>query len=133
MIFVDPLFQRALVRTSKELGIPVIYDEIFVGLYRLGPETAISLLHETPDISCYGKLLSGGIAPIALTLSTEAIFESFKGTQKIDSLLHGHSYTAYPVGCWASVQALEFYKSHANYNSASNTFADLWNEEVWRY
>lgn len=154
MIFIDPLFQRALVRVCKRLQIPVIYDEIFVGLYRLGPESTTALLHETPDISCFGKLLSGGVTPIAVTLSTEVrwlplfgvyadcpsifffffctqeIFETFKGTQKIDCLLHGHSYTAFPVGCWAAVQALQYYKTHENYDPSSNRFANLWDAEV---
>jgi len=44
MVLIDPLFQRALVRVCRKLQIPVIYDEIFVGLYRLGQESASSFL-----------------------------------------------------------------------------------------
>ena len=89
MVFIDPLFQRALVRVCKRRGIPVIYDEVFVGLYRLGPETTSTLLHEKPDIACYAKLLTGGITPIAATLTTEVFLpltSSFCGSLKCPPL-----------------------------------------------
>jgi dethiobiotin synthetase/adenosylmethionine--8-amino-7-oxononanoate aminotransferase len=46
---------------------------------------------------------------MALTLTTEAVFEAFHGTNKSDALLHGHSYTANPLGCAAAVHALKAY------------------------
>jgi hypothetical protein len=38
-----------------------------------------------------------GTLPLAATLATEEVFEAFKGAKK-DALLHGHSYTAHPIG-----------------------------------
>ena len=35
---------------------------------------------------------------MAVTLSTEEVFESFLGDNKAEALLHGHSYTAHPIG-----------------------------------
>ncbi|EPS97686.1 hypothetical protein FOMPIDRAFT_1052243, partial [Fomitopsis schrenkii] len=62
MIFVDPLFQRVLIDTVRAsdahpprnggwFGLPVILDEVFVGLYRLGLRTTGPLLGVNPDIS----------------------------------------------------------------------------------
>ena len=34
MLMPDPLFQRTLVRLCKAMGVPVVYDEVFAGLYR---------------------------------------------------------------------------------------------------
>ena len=35
---VDPLFQRVLVKECKRQKIPVIFDEVFTGFWRLGCE-----------------------------------------------------------------------------------------------
>lgn len=111
MIFVDPLFQRVLVdavrnrEKSSKLegntwkGVPVIYDEVFVGLYRLGHLSTSAVLGTYPDISVHAKMLTGGLVPMAATLAREGIFEAFLGDSKDQALLHGHSYTAYPIGC----------------------------------
>lgn len=41
------------------------------------------MLGQAPDIACYAKLLTGGVAPLAVTLSTEAVFDAFKGDSKV--------------------------------------------------
>jgi len=61
----------------------VIYDEVFTGCWRLGVPTGGQLLGEAPDIACYAKLLTGGVAPLAVTLSSEAVFDAFKGDSKV--------------------------------------------------
>ncbi|KAM0791955.1 hypothetical protein ACM66B_004206 [Microbotryomycetes sp. NB124-2] len=114
MVFVDPLYQRVLidvVRTNRKLfpstaetgwqGLPVIFDEVFVGLRRLGRVSASTFLGSLtkPDIACYAKILTGGLVPMAVTLATSSIFDAFMGKQKVDALLHGHSYTAHAIGC----------------------------------
>lgn len=38
MHFIDPLFQRVLVRECQSRKIPVIFDEVFTGFWRLGAE-----------------------------------------------------------------------------------------------
>ncbi|KEP52269.1 adenosylmethionine-8-amino-7-oxononanoate aminotransferase [Rhizoctonia solani 123E] len=117
MLFVDPLFQRILVDTVREssdlfktgqpkahgewVGLPIIFDEVFTGFHRIGPLTPASMLETTPDIGVYAKILTGGVVPLSATLTTESIFSAFNfpGAKKIDALLHGHSYSAHPVGC----------------------------------
>ncbi len=124
MIFVDPLFQHILTTTvrasdlfcppsSKETdwkGLPVITDEVFTGLYRLGVERSSTLLGIEPDISVYAKLLTGGLVPLAVTLSTESIFQTFYQSEKKDALLHGHSYTAHPIGTSVALASLKTYE-----------------------
>ncbi|KAH7166482.1 hypothetical protein EDB81DRAFT_918936 [Dactylonectria macrodidyma] len=128
MIFVDPLFQRTLVnvvRRSPHLfatsgdsqsssqegdanwsGLPVVFDEVFTGLYRLGRYTASSLIGVHPDVSVHAKLLTGGLVPLCTTLASDSVFEAFISDDKSDALLHGHSYTAHPVGCQVAVESL---------------------------
>ena len=111
MHFIDPLFQRMLVREGKLRRIPIIFDEIFVGCYRLGEPSVTKLLHCEPDISCYSKMLSGGLLPLAAVLANEATFQKFENRDTRSSLLHGHSYTAYPVGCHVALNAMERYEA----------------------
>ncbi|KAK2811204.1 hypothetical protein FQN50_002301 [Emmonsiellopsis sp. PD_5] len=123
VIPVDPLFQHSLVEVVREnpglfgqgqkhapdpiqssqgsawSGLPVIFDEVFTGLYRLGRFSSASFLDVHPDISVHAKLLTGGLLPLCVTLASEDIFNAFSSKHKMDALLHGHSYTAHAVGC----------------------------------
>lgn len=38
---IDPLFQRMLVRECQSRKIPVIFDEVFTGFWRLGAEVGL--------------------------------------------------------------------------------------------
>jgi len=127
-IISDPLFQRTLVnvvRHSPQLfypsgstasgraadetswtGLPVIFDEVFTGIYRLGRFTASSFLGVHADISVHAKLLTGGLLPLCATLASESIFNAFGSDEKSDALLHGHSYTAHAVGCQVALETL---------------------------
>ncbi|KAH7927967.1 PLP-dependent transferase [Leucogyrophana mollusca] len=112
MIFVDPLFQRIMVEVVRDSKIfqsplPVIFDEVFVGLYRLGHQSSGPLLGVNPDISVYAKILTGGLLPLGVTLASDRIFQAFYSTNKTDALLHGHSYTAHAVGCQVANTTLD--------------------------
>ncbi|TBU27078.1 onanonoxo-7-onima-8-eninoihtemlysoneda [Dichomitus squalens] len=136
MIFVDPLFQRVLIdvvrgtpsssATSEWSGLPIIFDEVFVGFYRLGFPTTHPLLGTTPDISVHAKILTGGLVPLAVTLASDSIYRAFLSDDKADALLHGHSYTAYPVGCEVARETLEIVDKLAA--------SDAWSEarEKWK-
>jgi dethiobiotin synthetase/adenosylmethionine--8-amino-7-oxononanoate aminotransferase len=126
MMFADPLFQRCLVDAVRGIdpnmdsaramdaqgadkdwqGMPVIFDEVFTGLYRLGRFDAAGFLGTDPDIVVNAKLLTGGLLPLCTTTASEAIFEAFLGADKSDALLHGHSYTAHAIGCSVANESL---------------------------
>ena len=116
MLFVDPLFQRVLVDTVRNQssghsrktwsGMPVIFDEVFIGLNRVGVQSSGPLLGVDPDIAVYAKALTGGLVPLAVTLASNPVFEAFLTNQKADALLHGHSYTAHAVGCEVANETL---------------------------
>jgi dethiobiotin synthetase/adenosylmethionine--8-amino-7-oxononanoate aminotransferase len=108
MVFVDPLFQRVLIDAARARGLPVVFDEVFAGLWRLGLRSAAPLLGgANPDVAVYGKVLTGGLVPLAVTLASEDVFRAFEGTSKAEALLHGHSYSAYAVGCEVANAALD--------------------------
>ncbi|KAI0903091.1 bifunctional dethiobiotin synthetase/adenosylmethionine-8-amino-7-oxononanoate aminotransferase [Ustulina deusta] len=131
MVLVDPLFQRTLVHVVRQnaslfgpdnlpshpndnktwRGLPVVFDEVFTGIYRLGRPTAAALLDSHPDISVHAKLLTGGLVPLCVTLASECIFNAFASEEKSDALLHGHSYTAHAVGCQVAIESLNQLRS----------------------
>lgn len=87
-------------------GLPVVFDEVFTGLYRLGRVSSSALLGVHPDVSVHAKLLTGGLVPLCTTAASASVFAAFAGADKTDALLHGHSYTAHPVGCQVAVESL---------------------------
>ncbi|EEA26644.1 hypothetical protein EYB25_002321 [Talaromyces marneffei] len=143
MLFADPLFQRCLidvVRSTPDLfgstsvptetttnwaGLPVIFDEVFTGLYRLGRRTSASFLAVDADISVHAKLLTGGLIPLAVTLASKEIFDAFLSCEKSDALLHGHSYTAHPIGCHVAKTSLRMMMEMEN-RGDWNSFQKLW-------
>ena len=60
MLLVDPLYQHVLGTEVQARGLPLVLDEVFAGLWRLGVASAgRDLLGLTPDIACYSKLVRG--------------------------------------------------------------------------
>ncbi|GIZ37873.1 hypothetical protein CKM354_000130400 [Cercospora kikuchii] len=149
MLFADPLFQRCLVEVARTFynesfeptaiptasastndaldwqGMPVIFDEVFTGLYRLGRFSAASFLGVQPDIVVNAKLLTGGLLPLCTTTASNAIFEAFLSNDKTDALLHGHSYTAHPVGCAVANESLRTFDNLES-SGAWDTFKQDW-------
>ncbi|KAG9455961.1 hypothetical protein H6P81_000469 [Aristolochia fimbriata] len=135
MHLIDPLFQRILVSECRSQKIPVIFDEVFTGFWRLGAESAAELLGCTPDIACYAKLMTGGIVPLAATLASDAIFNAFKGDSKLLALLHGHSYSGHAMGCTAAVKAIDWFRNPlTNFNLTSEgrrlRLKELWDNRL---
>lgn len=133
MQMIDPLYQRILVRECKCRKIPVIFDEVFTGFWRLGIETAAEMLCCEPDIACFAKLMTGGIIPLAATLASEATFEAFTGDSKLKALLHGHSYSAHAMGCAAAVKSIKWFKdckTNMNLIPESRLLEELWDVEL---
>lgn len=133
MHMIDPLFQRVLVHECRSRKIPVIFDEVFTGFWRLGVETTAELIHCVPDIACFGKLMTGGIIPLSVTLATNAVFDSFMGDSKLKALLHGHSYSAHAMGCAAAVKSIQWFKdpcSNPNITSDGRLLRELWDDAL---
>jgi len=85
---------------------------VFSGLHRFGYHSAASVLNHTPDIAVYAKILTGGLLPMSTTLASTSIFNAFLSDKKVDALLHGHSYTANPVGCSVALESIKMVERH---------------------
>jgi len=83
---------------AREVGAKVLFDEVLTGCHRTGTPLAAHAEGVMPDIVALAKGLTGGYLPLAATLATEEIFNSFQGDTE-RTFFHGHSYTANPLGC----------------------------------
>ncbi|WKK60280.1 adenosylmethionine--8-amino-7-oxononanoate transaminase [Sphingobacterium sp. BN32] len=97
----------ALMAYCKSKGILLIQDEVFVGFGRTGTLFAANQLTESPDIMCFSKGLTGGTMPMGITSCTEELYQAFYSDEKMKAFFHGHSFTASPIACAASLASLD--------------------------
>lgn len=107
-------FLSALCRMFRERGIPVIFDEVMTGFGRTGSFFAYQQTGFLPDLICLSKGITGGIMPLAVTIASNDLFDSFLGNDFSTALAHGHSYTANPVACAAALASLDLHESTAS-------------------
>lgn len=120
MVFQHPEFLHHLGTLAKSHGIPLIFDEVFTGMGRLGTPFAFHKLGISPDIICLAKGITGGTLPLALTVATEDIFSRFLSDDAGKALLHGHSFTANPAGCAAALATLDIYDQEELWQRAND-------------
>ncbi len=95
-----------LIACCQENQILCIADEVMTGFGRTGTYFACEQLESKPDLFCLSKGLTGGTMPLGVTTCHEKIFEAFLSDDKLKTLYHGHSFTANPVACSASLASL---------------------------
>ena len=88
-------------------NVVLIYDEIITGFGRLGTMFASEYFAAPPDITCCGKGMSGGYAPLAAILIRDRIADAFYGeADEHREFHHGHTYAGNPVACAAGIAAI---------------------------
>jgi len=78
---------------------------------------AFACQHESvqPDFLCLAKGLTGGYLPMAATLTTQRVFDSFLGDyEEFKTFFHGHSYTGNQLGAAAALASLDILQSRAS-------------------
>lgn len=99
-----------LTRTAaacRKHGALLILDEVATGFGRTGTLFACQREGVTPDLLCIAKGLTGGYLPVAATLATDRIYETFLGRyDEYRHFFHGHTYTGNALGCAAALATL---------------------------
>ncbi|WP_449436314.1 aminotransferase class III-fold pyridoxal phosphate-dependent enzyme [Pedobacter steynii] len=96
-----------LIEACQKHGILTIADEVMTGFGRTGKYFSCEALNTRPDIFCLSKGLTGGTMPMGITTCNKKIFDAFWSDDKLKTLYHGHSFTANPVTCAASLASLD--------------------------
>ena len=105
-IYEAQLLDELLAEVAGE-GILCIADEVLTGFGRTGRLFAGEYLRSRADIICLSKGLTGGTMALGVTAVTERLFEAFLSDDKKKTLFHGHSFTANPIACAASLASLD--------------------------
>lgn len=104
-------FQEKIGKVCKKYNVLLVLDEIATGFGRLGSLVEYASQKNKPDIVCYGKMLTAGYLPMAVTLTTKKIYESFLGKYSdMKHLYHGHTFTGNPLACAVANKNLQLYK-----------------------
>lgn len=102
-----PQFLQALAQKAQASGALLILDEVMTGFGRTGALFACIKAGITPDLICLSKGLTGGFMALSVTVATDAIHQAFVGDDLAQAFLHGHSFTANPLGCAAALASLD--------------------------
>lgn len=104
-------YQRKVAKICRDHDVLLVLDEIATAFGRLGSMIEYLAQRSQPDIVCFGKALTGGYFPLAVTMTTDRIFSAFLGKYSDNrQLYHGHTFTGHPVGCAAALANIELYE-----------------------
>jgi adenosylmethionine-8-amino-7-oxononanoate aminotransferase len=123
-LVVEPLVQgadgmivqpRGYLKSLRELcdreGALLVCDEVATGFGRTGTMFAVEQEGVVPDLMTVAKGITGGYLPLAATLATERVFESFLGPfESRRTFFHGHTYCGNPLACAAAVASMRLFR-----------------------
>jgi adenosylmethionine---8-amino-7-oxononanoate aminotransferase len=106
---------KGYLRRLRELcdreGALLVCDEVATGFGRTGTMFAVEQEGVLPDLMTVAKGITGGYLPLAATLATERVYESFLGPfASKRTFFHGHTYTGNPLACAASIASLRLFR-----------------------
>ena len=97
-------YLKGLRDLCDEFGVLLIADEIATGFGRTGKMFACDHAGISPDIICLSKGLTGGYLPMAITVTTEEIYQAFYSDYNEGrAFMHSHTYSGNPLGCSAAL------------------------------
>ncbi len=106
-----PAAQLARVRDCcYRHGVLFVADEVLTGFGRTGRLFACEHAPVTPDIICLSKALTAGYLPMAVTATTNAVYEAFLSDDRTKTFFHGHSFTANPLACAVALASLDLFE-----------------------
>jgi lysine---8-amino-7-oxononanoate aminotransferase len=101
-------YLRGVRELCSKYNVLMIADEVATGFGRTGRLFACNHEEVTPDILTAGKGLTGGYLPVAITVTTDEIYEAFLGDyEELKTFFHGHSYTGNQLGCAVAIANLD--------------------------
>jgi adenosylmethionine-8-amino-7-oxononanoate aminotransferase len=104
-------YLRGVREITRQYGIPLIADEVAVGMGRTGTMFACEQEGVVPDFLCLAKGLTGGYLPLAATLTTTEVWNAFLGCfEESRTFFHGHTYGGNPLGAAVALATIEVFE-----------------------
>jgi len=105
-------FLKGVRELCDRFGVLMIADEVAVGFGRTGSMFACSKEGVTPDLMALSKGISAGYLPLAVTVTTRAVYDAFLGGYaELKTFFHGHTFTGNPIACAAALASLDLFES----------------------
>jgi putrescine aminotransferase len=106
VILPPPGYLAAAAALCTKTGTLLIVDEVQTGLGRTGRRFAFEAEGIVPDLLCLAKGLSGGLVPVAATVTSKKLFERGYGTvDRFD--LGGSTFAGNALSCAAGLATLD--------------------------
>lgn len=123
-LVIEPLLQGAggmivqpqgFLKKVRELcdsyGVLMIADEVATGFGRTGRMFACQHEDVVPDIMAISKGIAAGYLPLAVTVTTDKVYQAFLGSySELKTFFHGHTFTGNPLACAVAIKSLELFK-----------------------
>jgi len=102
------IYLKKLRKLCDKYQVILIADEIATGFGRTGKMFAFDYAGVSPDIMCVSKGLTGGYMPMAITITTDQIYDAFYADySEGKAFMHSHTYSGNPLGCSAALAVQE--------------------------
>lgn len=103
-------YLQRVVDAAQSRGVPVVFDEVAVGMGRLGRLFAFQEIDRKPDIICLAKGITAGLLPLSAVLASDDVYNTFLGSYaERRTFFHGHTFTGSALGCAAALEALKIF------------------------
>jgi adenosylmethionine-8-amino-7-oxononanoate aminotransferase len=106
-------YDAAYLRRARELcdehDVFLVCDEVFAGYGRSGRMWASEHAGIAPDVLCTAKGFSGGMLPMAATVTTPRIFDGFLGSAD-RAFYYGHTFCGNPLGAAVALEVLRVFE-----------------------
>ncbi len=128
MIVYPVRYLKRVAELAGQYNIHLVLDEVATGFGRTGKMFAMEYAGVEPDFLCISKGLTGGVMPLAATLTTDEIYHSFYADYaEGKTFFHGHTYTGNPIGCSAGLGSMQVFEEEKPFELLKKTIPHLHN------
>ncbi|MFA5878997.1 MAG: adenosylmethionine--8-amino-7-oxononanoate transaminase [Candidatus Margulisiibacteriota bacterium] len=133
MIIYPAKYLELAAALCKKYQVHLILDEVATGFGRTGTMFSYQQTSIQPDFLCLAKGLTNGMLPLAVTLTTNNIYNAFYDdflAQK--TFYHGHTFTANPIAVSAALANLKIFEKENTLQNVKQIEA-VFNQELVRF
>lgn len=111
MLMSPPGYLAKVRELTRKYDVLLIVDEVATGFGRTGKMFACEHEGICPDMMALSKGITGGYLPLAVTMTTDEIYQAFLGEMaEKRTFYHGHSYTSNQLACAAALANVKIFR-----------------------